>query len=374
MKKENGVSGAKEPLIAILLHACISTAAVILMQQGANGMRVWMKTFKCSGKPLQIIKSNYNPFNKTKMKTIQSFLLLLVTALVLASCGDGAFKKTKSGLLYKIVPGKKGQKLKAGNYIKFNVKVYQKDSLTYDSYGKIPAFSMVDSVGRNYDISEVFPLMSDGDSAIIIQSADSIAKMQMGQMPPGLKKGDKVKFMVRIVKTYTDLMTAQTDFNNEMSLQKEREFKTIEAFLKTKNINAVKTALGTYVETITPGTGALADSGKQVSVKYTGMNFDGKKFDSNVDTSFGHVDPYKIVIGQMGSIPGFEDGIKQVAKGGKAKIYIPSMLAYGMQGSPPSIKAYENLIFEIEVLDITDAPKGNAGAFPPQAPATGGGN
>lgn len=307
------------------------------------------------------------------MKTIQSVLLLAVAALTLASCGDGAFKKTKSGLLYKIISSGKGQKLKAGNYIKFNVQVAQKDSVTYNSWGKIPAFTMVDSVGRNYDLSEVFPFMNDGDSAIVIQSADSIAKMQMGQMPPGLKKGDKVKYMVRILKVYTDLTTAQNDFNNEMTLQKEREFKAVEEHLKKKNIVAVKTALGTYIETITAGTGPLPDSGKEVSVKYTGMNFDGKKFDSNVDTSFGHIDPLKIVIGQMGSIPGFEDGIKQISKGGKARIYIPSMLGYGMQGSQPAIKPYENLVFEVEVLDIKDAPKNNAAVLPPQAPPTTGG-
>jgi FKBP-type peptidyl-prolyl cis-trans isomerase FklB len=57
----------------------------------------------------------------------------------------------------------------------------------------------------------------------------------------------------------------------------------------------------------------------------------------------------------MGSIQGFEEGVKQIAKGGKAKIYIPSMLGYGMQGAPPKIKPYEHLLFEVETLDIQQA-------------------
>jgi FKBP-type peptidyl-prolyl cis-trans isomerase len=304
------------------------------------------------------------------MKTIQSILFLAIAGFLFTSC-TGSYKKTKSGLMYQIVTKGKGEKVKPGNYIKFDVRVMQKDSLTYDSYGKIPAFSVVDSVGRNYDLSEIFPLLSVGDSVIIVQSVDSLAKMQGGQFPPGLKKGDKIKFYVKIIKSFSDLMVAQNDFNEEMNKQKEKEYVAIEAYLKSKGITATKTALGTYVEPIAAGQGPLPDSGKQVSVKYTGMNFDGKKFDSNVDTSFGHIDPLPIVIGQMGSIPGFEDGIKQIAKGGKAKIYIPSMLGYGMQGSPPAIKPYENLIFEVEVLDISVPKPSTAPAMPSQAPPGG---
>lgn len=302
------------------------------------------------------------------MKTIHALFILAVAGILFASCSGGSFQKTKSGLLYKVVSGGKKDAIKPGTYIKFHVRVLQKDSLTYNSFGKVPAFAMVDSTGRSYDISEVFPLLKVGDSVIIVQSVDSIAKMSGGQMPPGLKKGDKIKIMMRILANYTDLQVAQNEFNKEMELQKEREYAAVEAYLKKNNIAATKTQLGTYVEVLNPGEGARPDSGKQVSVKYTGMNFDGKKFDSNVDSSFGHIDPLNIVIGQMGSIAGFEDGVKQIAKGGKAKVYIPSMLGYGMQGAPPSIQPYENLIFEIEILDIT-IPDAKA----PAVPAPGGG-
>lgn len=309
------------------------------------------------------------------MKTIQSIFVAMLAVTVLASCGGGSFKKAKSGLLYKIISDGKGAQLKAGNFIKFNAIVKQKDSVTYNSYGKIPAFTAVDSAGRPYDLSEILPLMRAGDSAIIVQSVDSIAKMNMGQMPPGLKKGDKITISIRIVKVLTDLAAAQADYNNEMAVQKENEYKVIEAYLKSKNIAATKTAFGTYVAVENPGVGAKPDSGKQVSIKYTGMNFEGKPFDSNVDTAFHHSEPLNIIIGQMGSIPGFEDGVKQFAKGGKGKIYIPSMLGYGIQGSPPAVKPYENLIFDIEILDITVAPKQQQmPPMPPQAPAAGGQN
>jgi FKBP-type peptidyl-prolyl cis-trans isomerase len=59
-------------------------------------------------------------------------------------------------------------------------------------------------------------------------------------------------------------------------------------------------------------------------------------------------------IGGGGTIPGFEDGVKQLSKGAKANLYIPSVVAYGAQGRPPVIQPNQNLVFEIEVVDVTD--------------------
>ena len=286
------------------------------------------------------------------MQRIKHLFLFGTLTLLLSACGE-SFQKTKSGLVYKIIPGKKkGAQVKPGAVIKFHVLVTQKDSVTYDSYGKIPAFAMVDSAARPYDITEIFPKLHVGDSAVVVQLIDSLAKMQGGQMPPGMKKGDKITIKLRVLDLYNDIPTAQANYSKEMESQKERDIKEVEAYLKSKNINSIKTPAGAYVEIINKGDGALPDSGKQVSLKYTGTNLKGDKFDSNVDPAFGHTDTFKIVIGQMGSIQGFEEGVKQIAKGGKAKIYIPSMLGYGMQGAPPKIKPYEHLIFEVETLDI----------------------
>lgn len=230
------------------------------------------------------------------------------------------------------------------------------DSVFYETYGRVPAYDMVDSVGRPYDVSEIFSLLRVGDSAVVIQSMDTLSKM-MGGMAPGTKKGEKRKIYLRVLNSFSDISQAQNDFNNELELQKGREVKAIETYLKQNNISATKTQKGAYVQFIKKGEGPLPDSGKLVSIKYTGKNFKGVPFDSNVDSSFGHTEPLPLTIGQMGAIPGFEDGVRQFAKGGKGIIYIPSMLAYGQQGAPPRIQSFENLIFEVEVLDITDAPK-----------------
>jgi FKBP-type peptidyl-prolyl cis-trans isomerase len=67
-------------------------------------------------------------------------------------------------------------------------------------------------------------------------------------------------------------------------------------------------------------------------------------------------------LGTGGSIKGFEDGLRLLGKGAKGRLFIPSVLGYGSQGSG-KIKPNTNLMFEIEVLDVKDAPA------PPGLPA-----
>jgi FKBP-type peptidyl-prolyl cis-trans isomerase len=304
-------------------------------------------------------------------------LVVISAAFIIFSCNSGAYQKTKSGLVYRIEKKGNGPKLKYGNYIKFHLKVFLKDSLTFNSYGDMPKFSNVDSVGGGYDITEVFPLLHVGDSVLVVQTIDTILKLMgktsidnktIDSVVPGFKKGDKINYHIVILEKYENVAEYQAAMMKEseamrmkelaeMEVQKPKDIAEIERYLKEKNINATKTSMGTFVEIIKPGQSPLPDSGKLVSVKYTGMNFKGKKFDSNVDSTFGHTDLLEVALGQMRLIQGFEDGLKLVGKGGKARIYIPSALAYGKRGSPPTIEPNENLIFEIEVVDIKQAPK-----------------
>jgi FKBP-type peptidyl-prolyl cis-trans isomerase len=116
-----------------------------------------------------------------------------------------------------------------------------------------------------------------------------------------------------------------------------------------------------YVEIQTAGTGPAADSGKLVGIKYTGYKLNGDFFDSNVDSTKQvqkhGLDPFYFVAKQEGAIVGMLDGITRFRQGSKGRIFIPSILAYGPQGNPPTIKPNENLIFDIEVVEVKDLPQ-----------------
>jgi FKBP-type peptidyl-prolyl cis-trans isomerase len=88
---------------------------------------------------------------------------------------------------------------------------------------------------------------------------------------------------------------------------------------------------------------------------------DGETFDSNIDTTFHHKQPFTLPLGMGRVIPGWDEGLALLKKGSKATLYIPSPLAYGPQSPSPKIAPNSILIFEVEVTDIKDAPQPPAG-------------
>lgn len=294
------------------------------------------------------------------MKKTTSVLLYSVLVLLAACSQNSGFKKTKSGLQYKIISDEKGQKVKIGQFLKVHFTQKIGDSVLTSSFNGLPTYAPVDSVGAIYNPVEIFPLLRKGDSVVVVMQTDSLYKMAQAR-PPFVKKGDKLTLTFRVVDIMTDEKALRADQEALMQQQKVKEQEAIASYLEKKNIKAQKTEKGTFVVITDPGTGPLADSGKAVHVKYTGRSFEGKVFDSNVDTSFHHTDPYVLVIGGRGAIEGWDDGLRLFRKGGKGQLYVPSMLAYG--GNPPPgapFKPFENLMFDVEVLDVTDAPKQQA--------------
>ncbi len=96
------------------------------------------------------------------------------------------------------------------------------------------------------------------------------------------------------------------------------------------------------------GTGDEAESGKRVSVHYTGTLTNGSKFDSSLDRG----DPFQFVLGGGQVIKGWDQGVLGMKVGGKRRLTIPPDLGYGARGYPPVIPANSTLIFEIELLAV----------------------
>jgi peptidylprolyl isomerase len=91
---------------------------------------------------------------------------------------------------------------------------------------------------------------------------------------------------------------------------------------------------------------------KFYTVHYTGWLTDGTKFDSSVDRGTPITFPY----GARQVIPGWDTGFEGMHVGGKRRLYIPYQLAYGEPGRPPVIPAKADLIFDIELVDMSDTP------------------
>ena len=100
------------------------------------------------------------------------------------------------------------------------------------------------------------------------------------------------------------------------------------------------------------GTGATPHRGQTITVNYTGKLTNGKTFDSNVDPSFHHTEPFKTAIGVGQVIPGWDEGMLTMKVGGKRRLIVPPGLGYGAQGMPPTIPGNSTLIFDVELLGV----------------------
>jgi FKBP-type peptidyl-prolyl cis-trans isomerase FkpA len=319
------------------------------------------------------------------MKRINYLLILISMLSFVTACNNIDYKKTKSGLLYKIFPSKgKSQSRKEGEVVKFHYTLKFNDSLMYTSYGKLPAYQRIQTMEKpSYNLLEILPLMKKGDSAVTVQITDTLMKQGV-QLPPNAKKGDRIITTVRILDVFASDSTALPDYKAEMKkdeprhmkeqeeemakMQKEqeqqqqkeigeleksgevsKELKEIETYLKQKKINAQKTGTGTYVYIEQQGTGPAVEPGKYLKVKYTGKHLStDSTFESGV---------YPFQLGKSPVIRGWVEGLPLFKQGGKGTLYIPGFLAYGKNPEPGSpFKSFEALKFDVEILEVSDKP------------------
>ncbi len=150
-------------------------------------------------------------------------------------------------------------------------------------------------------------------------------------------------------------------------------------------------------EDIKVGAGPEGEPNKVWHIKYTGWRAsDGVQFDTWADHKqfvikdgkpemgpdgkpvMGDAEPLAIPQGVGRVIPGFDWGLAGMRIGGKRRIFIPWQLAYGTHEIPdrpdhPGIPAKSDLIFDVELVDVTDmpAPHPMMPGIPPHTGASG---
>jgi len=276
-------------------------------------------------------------------------LAILAIALIFSSCKNKPYETTAKGLKYKIYKSEGGPKAKLGDMIKFDYVVTNyKDSVLMGSYKMHRPFEGRLMQAAFQTLTEGFLMLGKGDSAAFFMPADSMTK---GHPDPALKPGTLVKYTIKM-----EEVTPYEEYQKQM-MQKDEAAKTAEAgqlanYLKANAPNAIKTDSGLYYVIEKDGTGPLPKAGDTIVAHYTGTLLNGKEFDSDNGKTF----KFKLGVpsGQPGSvIAGWEQAFALLKKGTKARLIIPSKLAYGSRAmGGDKIPPYSPLVFEVEVVDF----------------------
>ena len=108
-----------------------------------------------------------------------------------------------------------------------------------------------------------------------------------------------------------------------------------------------------FAEIVT-GTGAVAEPGDTVIVRYNGWLTDGTQFDGSPIDENGQVQAFSFQLGAGQVIRGWDESVAGMQVGGQRLIVVPPAAGYGAQGQnqiPPNAV----LVFEVEVLDVEKA-------------------
>lgn len=114
------------------------------------------------------------------------------------------------------------------------------------------------------------------------------------------------------------------------------------AFCVSNSINYSMHSSGMLYQVIDSGKGVIPDMTSKISMNYTGTLLTGVVFDSGTLTN--------TLLSNL--IEGIETGLPLIRKGGHIKLIIPSEMAYGCIGRPPTIPANTPLYFDISLTDV----------------------
>ncbi len=285
-------------------------------------------------------------------------LFAILTLTLFGACKKGGEIKTKNGFRFVNHTNVSGPKAQPGELVKFHINFWVNDSLvrsTRRDLGKpneapLPDTSQLAGAPPS-PVLDALMLMAKGDSITIYQPVDSTMK---GGIPPAF--GDVKEFRFDIV--LVDIVGKEEVEKQQAELRKKAEevmarapqvnteLQTIISQYKGKKLGDKLQKLPSGLELVIhdKGAGAPVKEGDQIETHYYGvLQSTGKMFDNSFER--GEAPPFMV----GGMIPGFNEGMMQLNRGGKATLFIPSALGYGAQGAGADIPANADLVFYIEL-------------------------
>lgn len=255
---------------------------------------------------------------------------------------------TSSGLMVVRQKVTKGEAARPGDKIKVHMTLsLLNGKKVFSSYDK--GKPMIFEYGRrieNKGVEEALGMMREGEKLlVIIPSSLAFGDEGRGDFIPPYSP---VVYNIEMIEITTK-EEEQARAEETVRQAKNGEKAMRDKYLKDNKISSLPLASGLYYIETKAGKGEKVKLGDKVKVHYTGSLLDGTKFDSSLDRG----QPFEFEAGKGRVIKGWDEAILLMRKGGKARLIIPSSIAYGERGSGEKIGPYATLVFEIELLTIT---------------------
>ncbi|MDZ4679577.1 MAG: FKBP-type peptidyl-prolyl cis-trans isomerase [Saprospiraceae bacterium] len=254
---------------------------------------------------------------------------------------------------------KTGPKATFGETVSMQVYTYLGDSLfmsTRRDYGgareiALPTKEEFEAEPQAPAFLKAIFSMAKGDSVTVLES---IPDEQREQLPEGFQTIPAIRYEAVLVDVVSleELQKREAEAEKMMEAAIARgavvaaEVQTAIAGYKAGTLGnkLQKTASGLEYLILEQGTGASISMGDEISTHYYGvLTADGTMFDN----SFDRGEPAPFPVGQL--IPGFNEGMLLLNRGGKAILFIPPALGYGEQGAGDAIPPNAGVVFYIEL-------------------------
>jgi FKBP-type peptidyl-prolyl cis-trans isomerase len=296
---------------------------------------------------------------------------------MLAGCGSNdGFQTSDSGLQYKfITQSESGAEPAEGQVVTLNLSMVKGDSVIMEA-SNMPVQKVEQMWNIKGGVEEAFAMLSKGDSIEArVKAGDLYQRTWQLPVPENINSEDIITCRIGLDEIYSaeefqkvqamarvgEIESYRAQTLDSKKEQMDTDIAIIDAYLAKNNIQAQTSKSGMRYTIIEEGSGPMAQVGDMVQVSYTGNVLEGDYFDTSVEEKakeFGLYNPgrpygpYEFILGTGGVIHGWDEGIALLNQGAKARLYIPSPMAYGDQQRSEVIVANAILEFEVELVGI----------------------
>jgi len=288
----------------------------------------------------------------TKFLTLSLLLLIIVGCSGGNTNNEGTFI-TESGTYYNLLfLGDSDKKLSSDGWVELNLKLSWKDSVLFSSMDKRERgkfFLKIDEELKPGGLKDLLVELREGDSArALIPQKNFFEDFLYIKKPDYISSNQLIVAELKVFKFLTNKEYSKLINTDPEAERKEiEEYRLLSNYLNENNIDPhVNFNNGIYLIKSKTTEGKKIEQNDVVSIKYECYLLNGKMIDSNIET-----EGVTIVMGKPDQvIDGMVIGLYNMKEGEKARLVIPSNLAFGEEGSIGNIvPSYTSLVVDIQV-------------------------